>query len=169
MGHRPHQNLLRCALREADSGECHNPGKGTARSGHNFTAWTHCACHPSGVPRRWRRRCLTGRHRQCWSDDRRIPPARCPSAPQAREIPRPAPDACSAGTRNWGGAVRKVTAPPHHSAPRNRLSMRTRRLGVFKRASSYATSKSYWRNGSSRSTTCCLLSCDVLRTSPASD
>jgi hypothetical protein len=29
---------------------------------------------PSGVPRRWHRRCLTDRHRQRWSDDRRIPP-----------------------------------------------------------------------------------------------
>ena len=28
---------------------------------------------PSGVPRRWHRRCLTDRHRERWSDDRRIP------------------------------------------------------------------------------------------------
>jgi hypothetical protein len=52
------------AARAANSGECHNPGMGTAPTGHNFTAWTHSASHPSGVPRRWRRRFLTGRHRQ---------------------------------------------------------------------------------------------------------
>jgi hypothetical protein len=78
------------------------------------------------------------------SDDRRIPPARCPCAPQAREIPRPAPDAYSAGTRNRGGAVHKVTAPPHHSAPRDRRSTRTRRLGACKGRPPYAPSKSYW-------------------------
>ena len=45
-GHRPHQNLLRRTLRASNPGQRRNPGKGTARSGHNFTAWTHCASHP---------------------------------------------------------------------------------------------------------------------------
>ena len=35
---------------------------------------------PSGVPRRWHRRCLTDRHRQRCSDERRIPP------PSARHV-----------------------------------------------------------------------------------
>jgi hypothetical protein len=112
-----------------ESGGVSPPRQGTAPTGHNSTAWTHCASYLSAVPRRWRGRCLTGCHRHRWSDDRRIPPARCPRAPQAREIPRPAPDACSAGTRTGRGAVQKVTAPPHFSAPRDRLSRRTRRLG----------------------------------------
>jgi hypothetical protein len=105
-------------------GSATTPARAPRGRGITFTVWTHCACHPSGVPCRWRRRFLTGRCRQRWSDDRRIPPARCPSAPQAREIPRPAPDACSAGTRNRGGAVHKVTAPPHHSAPRENVGRR---------------------------------------------
>jgi hypothetical protein len=101
----------------ASSGELEGvlqPRQGTAPTGHNFTAWTHCASYLSAVPRRWRGRCLTGRHRHRWSDDRRIPPARCPRAPQAREIPRPAPDACSAGTRKWGGVVREERPRPAH-------------------------------------------------------
>ncbi len=59
------------------------------------------------------------------SDDRRIPPARCPCAPQAREIPRPAPDAYSAGTRNRGGAVHKVTAPPPFRSARPSVDAHT--------------------------------------------
>jgi hypothetical protein len=68
------------------------------------------------------RRCLTDCHRQRWSDDCRIPrpvpgcdsiPG-CDSttAPQAREIPRPAPDARSEGTLKWGGVVREERPRP---------------------------------------------------------
>lgn len=142
------------AARAANSGECHNPGMGTAPTGHNFTAWTH-------FPPEWSAAPVAPSFPDrpppsTLSDDRRIPPARCPCAPQAREIPRPAPDAYSAGTRNRGGAVHKVTAPPHHSAPRDRRSTRTRRLGACKGRPPYAPSKvTGWRNGSSRSTTYC--------------
>jgi hypothetical protein len=43
-GHRPHQNLLRRTLRASNPKERHNPGKGTARSGHNFTAGSVALC-----------------------------------------------------------------------------------------------------------------------------
>jgi hypothetical protein len=61
-------------------------------------------------------RCLTDRHRHRWSDDSRIPPP-VPGVPYqctalAWEIPRPAPDACSAGTLKWGGAVREERPRP---------------------------------------------------------
>jgi hypothetical protein len=66
-----------------------------------------------GVPRRWHRRCPADRHRQRWSDDRRIPP---PGAPCTAVLgdPRPAPDAFSAGTRRLGRGCSRRTAPPHH-------------------------------------------------------
>jgi len=88
---------------------------------HNSTSWTHpLVTEWSAAP--VHRRCLTDCHRQRWSDDCRIPrpvPG-CDSAlgrvsttaPQAREIPRPAPDACSAGTPQWGGAVREERPRP---------------------------------------------------------
>lgn len=61
-------------------------------------------------------RCLTDRDRQRWSDDSRIPPpgAWCdlPVHRAGREIPRPAPDTCSAGTLRWGGAVREERPRP---------------------------------------------------------
>ncbi len=72
--HRPHQALPPAVLppRVPPVGA---PQLGAAhRTKHNFTAWTHICSPPSGVPRRWHRRCLTDRHRQRWSDDRRIPP-----------------------------------------------------------------------------------------------
>jgi hypothetical protein len=88
---------------------------------HNSTSWTHpLVTEWSAAP--VHRRCLTDCHRQRWSDDCRIPrpvPG-CDSAlgrvsttaPQAREIPRPAPDACSAGTLKWGGVVREERPRP---------------------------------------------------------
>ena len=75
----------------------------------------HCSS-PSGVPRRWHRRCLTDRHRQRWSDDRRIPPPVHVTSCSARpgDSPSGAGRVHSAGTRKWGGAVREERPRPAH-------------------------------------------------------
>lgn len=103
------------ATRAANSGECHNPGMGTAPTGHNFTAWTHSASHPSGVPRRWRRRFLTGRHRQ-----------HCPM---------------TAGSHLPGALVhRRPGRSPDRRRTRTAAGTRNRGKG----RPLYAPSKSYW-------------------------
>ena len=120
-GHRPHHNFPRPTLRGGELGGVSQPGKGTAPTGHNFTAWTHCASHPRGVPAGGAvvappaatvnvGLMTAGSH---------LPGVLVHRRP--RKIPRPAPDAYSAGTRNRGGAVHKITAPPHHSAPRENV------------------------------------------------
>jgi hypothetical protein len=112
-GHRPHQNFPQAgaARPERRPGGCHNPARAPCSPG-----TTPQQDHPlplRGVPRRWHRRCPADRHRQRWSDDRRIPP---PGAPCTAVLgdPRPAPDAFSAGTRRLGRGCSRRTAPPHH-------------------------------------------------------
>jgi hypothetical protein len=92
------------------------PGGVTTPREHVLVGTTPQQDHPlplRGVPRRWHRRCPADRHRQRWSDDRRIPP---PGAPCTAVLgdPRPAPDAFSAGTRRLGRGCSRRTAPPHH-------------------------------------------------------
>ena len=69
---------------------------------------------PSGVPRRWHRRCLTDRHRQRCSDERRIPP------PSARHVAHCTPGrspvrrrtrAAQAPANGAGSFVRNGPAP----------------------------------------------------------
>jgi hypothetical protein len=115
---------LRAANLSGEPGGVSPPRQGTAPTGGQLHSWTQCASHPSGVPRRWRRRCLTGRHRPRWSDDRRIPPARCPRAPQARETPSGAGHVPRRHPQR-GGAIHEERPRPTILAPRDCLSTRT--------------------------------------------
>jgi hypothetical protein len=74
-------------LRAANQAERDHPGKGTAPTGHNFTAWTYLCLLPEWSAAPVAPSLPTGRYCHRWFDGRRIPPARCPRAPQAREIP----------------------------------------------------------------------------------
>ncbi len=71
---------------------------------------------PSGVPRRWHRRCLTDRHRQRCSDERRIPP------PSARHVAHCTPGRSPSGAGRvqrrhpqMGRGRSRGTAPPRTS------------------------------------------------------
>jgi hypothetical protein len=111
-----------CPPRNSAGGSASNPDREPQTHRAQLHSLDLLRSPPSGVPRRWHRRCLTDRHRQRWSDDRRIPlpGAWCDiTKPTAGPgDPRPAPDACSAATPFWGGGRFQCTAPPpHHFFP----------------------------------------------------
>jgi hypothetical protein len=91
-------------------GQCHHPRRGH-RSPGTTTEPGPLRFAPSGVPRRWHRRCPTDRHRQRWSDDRRIPPPGA-RAPQPRETPVRRRTRLAQAPADGGGAVQTTTAPP---------------------------------------------------------
>lgn len=60
-GHRPHKPpTRRCTPQRCPLGSVTTPGKGTAPTGRNTYSRDPLRSHPTGVPRRWHRRYLTG-------------------------------------------------------------------------------------------------------------
>ena len=122
---RPHQTLPPAVL----LGPRAAGGSATTRDGPAHRAQLHSLdphrSPPSGVPRRWHRRCLTDRHRQRWSDDRRIPPPgarpvvhRMPGRSPVRRRTRTAQAPARGRGRSRG------TAPPrNHCALRPPLAL----------------------------------------------
>ena len=99
--------------RSADPGEYHNPREGTALTGAQLHSQNHSAPH--------RVECRAGGTvaaplTATVNVGSMAAGSPVPRAPQSREIPRPAPDAFSAGTRRLGRGRSRRTAPPHHSA-----------------------------------------------------
>ena len=101
----------RCTPGAPTRGTVTIPARAPRSPGAQLHSQDHCAPH--------RVECRAGgtvgapidRHRQRWSDDRRIPGAPCTAVPGD---PRPAPDAFSAGTRRLGRSFNK-DGPPHYS------------------------------------------------------